>query len=251
MTLQAIKQALPAPARAGRRMLATGAAAARTALGLGRIRRGAAPEQRRERALRLGELLARVTALHGVSVEVEGTPPTGAAVLAANHVSWLDPLVLGGLVPCVPISKDGVATWPVIGAMARDLGVLFVERGNGRSGTQVLRGAGRALRDGIAVLNFPEGTTTRGEGVLPFHPALLWMARKAAVPIVPVAVSYDRPELAWVGDDAFLPHYLRLAGGARAAARVRFGAPIDPGAFQASAGLACAVRNAVIQLLEA
>lgn len=250
MSLRALPNVLPASARAGQRLIATGAAAAGTALRLGEVRRGAAPEQRRERAQRLSELLARVTALHGVSLEIEGRLPRGAAILASNHVSWLDPLVLGGLVPCVPISKDGVSTWPVIGAMARDLGVLFVERGNGRSGMRVLRGAARALSDGIAVLNFPEGTTTRGDGVLPFQAGLLWMARSQAVPIVPVSLSYDRPELAWIGDDTFLPHYLRLAAGTRACARVRFGEPIDPLGFETSADLACTVRNAVVRLLE-
>lgn len=248
MTLREIQGAIPAPARASRRMVATGAAAARTALGLGALRRGTKPAERRERARRLMDLLARVTALHGIEVAVEGRPPQGAAVLASNHLSWLDPLVLGGLVPCVPISKDAVAAWPVIGAMAKDLGVLFVERGNGRSGMRVLRGAARALSDGIAVLNFPEGTTTRGDGVLPFHPGLLWMARSSEVPIVPVSISYDRPELAWVGDDSFLPHYLRLAAGTRSVACVRFGEPIWPGKFQVSADLACAVRSAVTAL---
>jgi 1-acyl-sn-glycerol-3-phosphate acyltransferase len=241
---------LPAPARAGKRMLSTGAAAAGTALKLGGLRGAEGPAARLQRASLLRELLARITALHGVEVVVEGRAPAGAAVLASNHVSWLDPVVLGGLVPSVPISKDAVAAWPVIGAMARDLGVLFVDRGNGSSGMRVLRGAARALADGIAVLNFPEGTTTRGDGVLPFHPGLLWMARGAEVPIVPVAIRYDRPELAWVGDDTFLPHYLRLASGARAVATVRFGAPIHPESFRARADLACTVRNAVATLKE-
>jgi 1-acyl-sn-glycerol-3-phosphate acyltransferase len=246
--LRLVQDGIPATARVGRRIAATGFAAAGAKVRLGALRREAAPDQRVARARMLQELLARVTALHGVEVVVHGSPPAGAAIVAANHVSWLDPLVLGGLMPCVPISKDAVARWPVIGSMAAELGVLFVERGNGRSGMRVLRGAARALEAGIAVLNFPEGTTTRGEGVLPFHPGLLWMARTTGVPIVPVAISYDRPELAWVGDDTFLPHYVRLAGGARAVAEVRFGAPIDPCRFQVKADLACTVRAAVAAL---
>jgi 1-acyl-sn-glycerol-3-phosphate acyltransferase len=247
--LDGLREALPASARAGGRIARTGAVAFRTAMGIGGLRDGTGPDVRRARAAKLRELLAYVTALHGVDVEIEGIAPEGAAVLASNHVSWLDPLVLGGIVPCVPISKDGVASWPMVGAIARDLGVLFVERGNGRSGMRVLRGASRALGDGLAVLNFPEGTTTTGDGVLPFHPGLLWMAHDAEVPIVPVAISYDRPELAWVGDDSFLPHYLKLAGGTRSRARVRFGEPIAAGAWSASADLACAVRSSVLRLI--
>jgi 1-acyl-sn-glycerol-3-phosphate acyltransferase len=246
--LERVQGALPSTLRAGRRVAGTGLAAAGAAMRLGSLRSGEGPGVRRERAALLRDLLARVTALNGVQVLVEGAVPEGGAVLASNHVSWLDPVVLGGLLPCVPISKEAVASWPVIGSMARDLGVLFVERGNDRSGMKVLRGAARALRDGIAVLNFPEGTTTRGDGVLPFHSGLLWMARSAEIPIVPVAITYDRPELAWVGDDSFLPHYLKLAGGARAVAVVRFGAPIRPEAFAVRADLACTVRNAVATL---
>ena len=247
--LRRVQEALPAVARTGRRIAASGAAAAGTVLRARRLQDGAGPESRREQAVRLRDLLARVTTLHGVEIDVEGPVPTGAAVLASNHVSWLDPLVICGLVPCVPISKEAVARWPVVGAVARDLGVLFVERGNGRSGMRVLRGAARALEAGISVLNFPEGTTTRGDGVLPFNAGLLGMARIAEAPIVPVAISYDRPELAWVGDDTFLPHYLRFAGGGRSVAHVRFGAPIDAARFGAGTDLARSVRNAVASLL--
>lgn len=247
--LRRVKEALPAVARTGRRLMATGATAAGTVLDCRRLRDETGAEARRERARRLMELLARVTALHGVDVEVEGRRPEGPSLLAANHLSWLDPVVLGGLTPCVPISKEAVARWPVIGAIARDLGVLFHARGDDRSGARVLRAAARALADGVSVLNFPEGTTTRGDGVLPFSPGLLWMARHTEAPIVPVAVSYDRPELAWVGDDTFLPHYLRLAARAKARARVRFGAPIHPSSFRVGADLACTVRNAVACLL--
>lgn len=249
-TLRLVQEGFPATARASRRLAATGAAAAGTALRLRDTAEGSVREGRLERVRMMRDLLARVTALHGVEVTVTGTLPAGAALLACNHLSWLDPLVVGGLLPCVPISKDAVAAWPVIGAMAKQLGVLFVERGNGRSGMRVLRGAVRALEDGIAVLNFPEGTTSRGEGVLPFHPGLLWMARVAEVPIIPISISYDRPELAWVGDDAFLPHYLRFAGGARAHASVRVGDPIRAEDWRASADLACAVRAAVVALRE-
>jgi 1-acyl-sn-glycerol-3-phosphate acyltransferase len=170
-------------------------------------------------------------------------------LIASNHVSWLDPVVLCGLVPCVPISKLDVAAWPIVGALARELGVLFVERGDGHSGMTVLRGAARALEDGLAVLNFPEGTTTRGETVLPFRTALFSVAHSANAPVVPIAISYDPPELAWVGEERFLPHYLRLAAGRRARAIVRFGVPLPARAHADGAALAAAAREAVARLL--
>lgn len=249
--LRLVASALPATARAGRRIAGTGAAALGAAAGLEAIRRHAEGRAaRRERALLGREVFARILALHGVEVEVEGACPWGPLVVASNHVSWLDPIVLGSLVPCVPVSKRDVSGWPVVGGLARELGVLFVERGDARSGFRLLRGAARALEDGVAVLVFPEGTTTRGDRVLPFRAGLFALARTACARVVPASIAYDPPELAWVGDDTFLPHYLRLAGSARARAIVRFGAPVRPFEHASAAELAAAVHARVEDLLE-
>jgi lyso-ornithine lipid O-acyltransferase len=247
--LRLVRAALPAVARTGQRIAGTGVVAAAAAAGLGRLRRHDPREGRRERAVLLRDCLGRLTALHGVDVAVEGFRPWGPALLASNHVSWLDPVVLGGLLPCVPISKLDVSAWPVVGTLAQELGVLFVDRGDGHSGMAVLRGAARALADGLAVLNFPEGTTTRGDRVLPFRTGLFSLAHGRGVPVVPVAVSYDPPELAWVGDDAFVPHYLRLAGRARTRATVRLGAPIAAREVASGADLAATARARVVALL--
>ncbi len=246
--LRLVGAAIPAAARAGQRIAGTGAVAAAAAARLGLQRRDPAAG-RRERARVLRDSLARLTALHGIAVHVEGRRLWGPVLLASNHVSWLDPVVLGGLLPCVPISKLDVSSWPVVGTLARDLGVLFVDRGDGHSGMAVLRGAVRALDDGLPVLNFPEGTTTRGDRVLPFRTGLFSVARSRGVEVVPVAVSYDPPELAWVGDDAFVPHYLKLAGRAGARATVRFGDPLSARGFASGAELAAAARARVEALL--
>jgi len=241
--------AVPAAARAGARIARTGATALGAAARLRQLDRRDPAALRRERALFLRDLFRRVVSLHGIAIAGEGPLPLGPALLASNHVSYLDPLAVGSLVPCVPISKVDVSSWPVIGGFARDLGVLFVERGNGHSGMRTLRDAARALSDGVSVLNFPEGTTTRGDRVLRFREGLFAIARSADVPIVPVAVSYDPPDLAWVDAQTFVPHYLRLAGSARARARVRFGAPLAARAFPTAAALAAAARDAVESLL--
>ncbi|HEX9050053.1 MAG TPA: lysophospholipid acyltransferase family protein [Anaeromyxobacter sp.] len=246
--LRLVGSALPVAARTGQRIAWTGAVAATAAARLRALRRDAR-DGRRERARLLRDMLARLTSLHGIDVAVEGRRLWGPVLLAANHVSWLDPVVLGGLVPCVPISKLDVSAWPVVGTLARDLGVLFVDRGDGHSGMAVMRGAVRALEGGVAVLNFPEGTTTRGDRVLPFRAGLFSLARSRGAEVVPVAIAYDPPELAWVGDDAFVPHYLKLAGRSRARAVVRFGAPIAARELASGAELAAAVRARVEALL--
>jgi 1-acyl-sn-glycerol-3-phosphate acyltransferase len=210
---------------------------------------GSTRDGARERALVLRDVSRRMLELHGIELGASGPLPLGPAVLAANHVSWLDPLVVASLLPCVPISKVDVSAWPVVGGIARELGVVFVTRGSARSGLRVLRASQAALGHGLPVLNFPEGTTTRGESVLPFRKGVFGIARSANVPVVPVALAYDPPDLAWVGDDAFLPHWLKLASSRRARAFVRLGAPISAARCGSALELAHAAHAEVARLL--
>lgn len=191
----------------------------------------------------------QVLELHGIELDVSGALPLGSALLVTNHLSWLDPLVVASLLPCVPIAKADVSAWPVVGTIARELGVLFIERGDTRSGMRILRGTVAALGHGLSVLNFPEGTTTRGGSVLAFRRGLFGIARSAGVPVVPMALAYDPPGLAWVGRDAFLPHWLRLAGRRAARGFVRIGTPLRASDLGSAAELARAARAEVIRLL--
>jgi len=236
-------------ARAGSRVAALGLATVGTASRLRRLRGTPAGSGARERALVLRDAARRVLELHGVEVDAAGPLPLGAAMLVSNHVSWLDPLVLASLLPCAPVSKVDVARWPVIGTMARELGVVFVARGDTRSGARALQAAGEALRQGVSVLNFPEGTTTDGTAVLPFRTGSFGLAIRLGAPVVPVAIAYDPPSLAWVGDATFLPHYLTLATSRRARAFVRLGAPVIPGPGVRASDLAGAAHAEVVRLL--
>jgi 1-acyl-sn-glycerol-3-phosphate acyltransferase len=169
---------------------------------------------------------AAMCAIHRFEPRVDGQLPDGPAVFVANHLSYVDPIALCGIIPSAPVAKSEVADWPVFGAGARSLGVLFVKRGDAFSGARALRGGLRALADGVSVLGFPEGTTTHGDQLLPFARGLFGIARIAGVPIVPVAIGYDDPTTAWVGDDWFVPHYLRTAARERTTVTVRVGVPI-------------------------
>src|SRR5262249_1187432 len=138
--------------------------------------------------------------------------------------SYIDPLVIGSLFPCVPLAKAEIASWPVVGNGAQALGVIFVRRGDPYSGARALRAGLRALRQGVSVLGFPEGTTSR-HSVLPFQRGLFGLAKIARVPIVPIALHYDDPAAAWVGDEWFLPHYVRTAMRPKTHAFLRVGEP--------------------------
>jgi 1-acyl-sn-glycerol-3-phosphate acyltransferase len=167
-----------------------------------------------------------ILAAHGVTVHVYGSPPRGPAILAANHLSYLDPLVVSSVAPCLSIAKGETSDWPLIGRGLQALGVLFVRRGDATSGALVLRRALRALRAGAVVLNFPEGTTSDGREVSEFRRGCFGLAARAGVPVVPMRIVYDDARVAWYGGQTFLPHYWRLAGVPRVVARVFFGGPL-------------------------
>jgi len=197
--------------------------------GAGRIRllrrHGTLDAPAQARALQ--RLAQEVLEVHGIRVEVLGALPR-PGLLVANHVSWLDPLVIMATAPCLPIAKSEVAAWPVIGRIAAASGVQFVERGCAMSGARLVRTIARTLSSGASVLNFPEGTTSEGRSILPFKPGAFRAARAASAPVVPVVISYDCDELAWTGDASFLPHYLALLGRESCTVRLRFGEALRP-----------------------
>jgi lyso-ornithine lipid O-acyltransferase len=237
-------------ARGGARIAGLGLTTLLTAGRLRPLRGMGTRDAAQERALVLRDASRRVLDLHGVAVEAQGPVPLGPAVLVANHVSWLDPLVVASLVPCAPISKADVSRWPVVGTLAGELGVIFFSRGDPRSGARVLRAASAALGRGVSVLNFPEGTTTTGWTVLPFRKGVFGLALRFGVPVVPIALRYDPPDLAWVGDAAFLPHYLRLATGREARVQVRLGAPVVPAGNDGASALARTAWESLSGLLQ-
>jgi 1-acyl-sn-glycerol-3-phosphate acyltransferase len=220
---------------------------------IGRYRLDAAGIDRARRLLLRGERLQRVAAevcrLHGFEARVEGVLPNRPAILIANHVSYVDAPVLASLMPCTVIAKAEVARWPLIGAGARALGTLFVDRGDPWSGARALRHALHGLRAGVSVIGFPEGTTSNGNDVLPFRRGLFGLAQIANVPVIPVALHYVSPELRWYGDDWFLPHYLRTAMRRRSLVQVRVGRTIAPRSLHSPEDLAHRTRSAIRSML--
>jgi 1-acyl-sn-glycerol-3-phosphate acyltransferase len=200
-----------------------------------------------------GERLQRVTTdlcrVHGFDLRIDGVLPNRPAVLVANHVSYVDAMVIPSLAPCTVIAKGEVRGWPFVGAGAAALGILFVERGNAWSGARALRQGLRALEAGISVLGFPEGTTTRGDDVLPFRRGLFGLAQIAGVPIVPIALHYISPELRWYGDSWFVPHYLRTAMRPSSLVRIRVGASIAPTELFPAEELAQRARSSIRSML--
>lgn len=112
----------------------------------------------------------------------------GAALIAANHTSWIDPLVIGGLDQGYALSKVEVKRWPIIGWMVGTNGTLFIARGEGAS--PVVDIVAEALKANHSVTFFPEATTTSGEQVCNFYPKLFASAILAERPVQPIMITY-------------------------------------------------------------
>ena len=207
------------------------------------------------RALRLGdgwtaEVVAwwyrRLCRLLALRVTVEGRPVAGA-LLVANHVSWLDIPVLGGVGRITFLSKAEVRRWPLIGWMAARLGTLFIERGASQA-PALVAAIGGSLHARRAVVIFPEGTTGDGRGLRRFHPRLFAAAQQPGVCVQPVALRYgsDRgPDAVapFVGDDSLLPHLLRVLRHPGIEVRVRLLEPLPArGLDRRALGAECRAR---------
>jgi lyso-ornithine lipid O-acyltransferase len=163
-----------------------------------------------------------VARLFGIHIRVLGTPPATAALLLANHSSWLDIVIFSAVTPLSFVAKSEVGTWPFFGTLARLQRTVFVTRAR-RSETGEARDAiAERLAQGDVLVLFPEGTSDDGNTVLPFKSALLSAADAALhggrkVIVQPVSTAYvarqgipmgreNRPLYAWYGDMELVPH---------------------------------------------
>jgi 1-acyl-sn-glycerol-3-phosphate acyltransferase len=202
----------------------------------------------RVRARSLMNTCDRLLEIHGVRADVHGRLPVAPLVLVANHVSYLDPILLARLLPSAPIAKAEVERWPFLGRAIDGLGAIFVDRASIESRARTLRRAFAALCSGASVINFPEGSTSSGRVVGPFHRGIFGIAIRAGVPIVPVRIDYSDPRIAWTGNASFLPHYLRVLRMRSIEARIRIGDPILAAPTRTPEELADQARATIQQL---
>jgi 1-acyl-sn-glycerol-3-phosphate acyltransferase len=200
------------------------------------------------RAARLHAACAELVHIHGIDLAVRGEWPEGPAVIVANHVGYLDPVAIAASLPCAPIAKAEVASWPIVGTAAARLGAIFVARDSVWSRARALRRGLSALSAGVPVLSFPEGTTTDSSRLLPFVRGIFGIARIARVPVVPVAVRCAK-ELAWHGNAPFVPHYLQLVRRQASRLEIDIGAPIESTRFGSADELAAVAYHRIANAL--
>ncbi|MFA6920361.1 MAG: lysophospholipid acyltransferase family protein [Gallionella sp.] len=111
-------------------------------------------------------------------------------IIVSNHISWLDVFVLNAVVPMRFVAKSEVRRWPLIGWLSGRTQTLYIERGRARDALRINKQLVQSLLGGESLAIFPEGTTTDGKQVSPFHASLLQPAIDAAAQIHPVAIRY-------------------------------------------------------------
>jgi 1-acyl-sn-glycerol-3-phosphate acyltransferase len=152
----------------------------------------------------------------GVRHIARGPLPRGAALVVANHSSWLDICVLLAHWPVRLLAKTEVGGWPVVGRLARASGALFIDRSRPRSLPGTVAEVTAALRSGAVVAVFPEGTTWCGRAGGRFRPALFQAAADAGVAVSPTRLTFTRADgtpttvAAFVGDDPLTRSVLRV-----------------------------------------
>ncbi|MES1163100.1 MAG: lysophospholipid acyltransferase family protein [Rhizobacter sp.] len=135
---------------------------------------------------------AKMLRLMGITMQVEGRVHDGGTLLVANHISWLDINALHAVVPQARfVSKADIQSWPLVSKLADAADTLYLQRERKRDALRVVHVVAQALTAGQLVAVFPEGTTSDGRALLPFHANLLQAAIATGTPIQPVALRFS------------------------------------------------------------
>jgi len=190
----------------------------------------------------------------GMRVRSEGTPLRRHVLFLANHLSWLDILVLAGASGTAFVSKDDVARWPVVGWLARLNDTVFIARASRAAVKDQAEALRSALARGQPVALFPEGTTDGGMDILPFRASLLasLFPPLQGVMVQPVALDYGAAghDVAWIGDETAPDNARRvLSRKGSVPVTVRFLAPVDPAAAGDRKVLAEQARAEIVEAL--
>lgn len=187
-------------------------------------------------------------------------------IFVANHSSWLDIAVVGGILPTVFVAKQQIADWPIIGTLARLGRTIFVSRQRNNTGRE-LRAMTERLANGDNLILFPEGTSTDGSRVLPFLSSFFAIAKPSrqdpdGVPppppvlIQPISIVYDRLEglpvgrarrtaFAWYGDMELAPHIWKVTQWRSMRASIILHPPIAPESCRTRKDLSALVHQVI------
>lgn len=176
------------------------------------------PNKQYWRQLAFGTWTRSFVKIAGMKIEVIGEPPKPPFFLVTNHLSYTDIAALRAVVSGVFVAKSEIDDWFLAGRIVRDMGNIFIDRKNRRdiprAGEEIIE----KLNEGEGVIVFPEGTSTKGEEVLPFNSSFLQFASETDLPVSYGSISYRTPEgeepasymVCWWEDISFAAHLFRL-----------------------------------------
>jgi len=193
-------------------------------------------DRQRRRAIYQG-WSAKLLAILAVDARVAGPLPGARgpeqAMIAANHVSWIDVAAISSVCPTRFIAKSEIRDWPIVGWICERAGTLFIRRARRHDTVRINEMVHAALADGDCVGLFPEGTTTEGDRVLKFHSSLFEPAVANRARVHPVALRYEHLDgtlcraAGFVGELTFAQSMGLIARQKAIVARVMFAEPID------------------------
>lgn len=186
-----------------------------------------------QREMRVQVWSLQFLALWDIHLKVLGQPVlNGPALIVANHISWLDISVIHAARHCRFVAKSDIRQWPLIGTLATGSGSLYIERTNRKDALRMVKDMADAMKDGDVVAVFPEGTTSDGRDILPFHANLLQSAILAQAPAQPMSLKFIDAATGetsfapcYIGDDTLIGSIWRTLTSSRIIAVVHFGEP--------------------------
>ncbi len=182
-------------------------------------------------------------------VHHDGNRLDHGALVVGNHISWADIYVVNAWRPTPFVSKAEVRQWPVVGWLAHRLDTIFIHREKRRDAQRAMHEMASRLQAGGVVCVFPEGTTSDGSALLPFHANLFQAAVSAQCPVQPICLLYEdaqgRQSLApaYIDDISLLHSLDMVLRSGPITAHLYVGAPIEPMADRRA--LAAKAREAV------
>ena len=212
-------------------------------------------ESRRRAMLRWWS--AKLLRILNVSPLIAGDAPAAhdrGAMIAANHVSWLDIFLISSVRPTYFIAKDDMLEWGMVGWIAEAAGTLFIRKNEWRDTARISETVRTALEQGQCVGLFPEGVTTEGDTLLKFHSSLFQPAVANDAHVHPAAIRYERAdgslcrEVSFRGERTFMESLTLIIDEPALVARISFAAPVETAGTHRRE-VAAAARGRVADLL--
>ena len=206
----------------------------------------------------------RLLKLLRVDLIYQGRFPSQVCIIAANHVSWLDIFLILAVRPASFVSKSEIADWPMIGRLLKAAQTTLIERHRRKAVHEALQQMRHKLDKGLSVVFFPEGTTSDGSTLLPFHANLFEVAMptkakpvgvpESVIPLIPTAIRYLQEgeicfHAAYIGETTLMQSIHTLIASGPLQVQVQVCKPLFSSDFTTRHALSRATQQAIDEAL--